>query len=614
MFQLRAHYLVLLQLSIGNCFIPAHSKRWSDDLPEIFNWSSIEPSSKLRYVDCYDGLQCARYSVPLDWTDRDNPNEVAIAVARLPAKVDESDLSFGGTIFLNPGGPSGSGIDLLRWSGRGIQEIVDGQRHFEILSFDPRGVKYTTPSTACFDDDAHRDAYLVQTAAVGSVDDSEYSLNVKWSLAKGLGTLCENSDLGFYDDDSNIRQYVTTALVAHDMVDLTDAIEEHRIHATSKSDAKHGAQQPLQGESEIPLLNYWGYSYGTYLGNTYASMFPGRIGRMILDGVVHAPDYTATGWTTNLNDNDKVWDKFFEWCVEAGPKCALYDSDVKSPKQLASKLDYFIDDLMYNPLPIVYNDNVYLYTYFALQAQLHFSSYGPHQVWPLLAAGLSALLQSDPKPLITLVDKLYSVNNNDSDDHPAPSAFLPHLQFYDLFDPFNNHSSPYPPGYPHGLEASTAILCGDGDDITSDTKSSYTSYLSLLKSQSRLIGPVWAQITLWCRGWPASQRPAERNRFTGPWSTKLSQYHRNGSDDGWARPLLFIGNTADPVTPLRNAVAMAKEHEGARVLVQDAPGHCSGVNIPSECTWNAIKAFFNEGEMPEVGKICELDWKPWDRP
>jgi TAP-like protein len=66
------------------------------------------------------------------------------------------------------------------------------------------------------------------------------------------------------------------------------------------------------------------------------------------------------------------------------------------------------------------------------------------------------------------------------------------------------------------------------------------------------------------------------------------------------------------VTPVRNAINMAKEHEGARVLVQDAPGHCSGQQIPSRCTWGVISDFFNHGRLPEEGKVCGVDQKPWD--
>ena len=571
-----------------------------DDLLETFDWDSLDPLHKLRYTPCYGDFECARLSVPLDWSDKSNPNEVQIAVARLRAKVNGSSASFGGTIVLNPGGPGGSGVDLLRWAGRSIQEIVDGEKRFEILSFDPRGNHYTAPSSACFDDDTDRDLYLSDSVAVGSVDDSQLSLNIRWAYAQGLGQLCEHSTQGVYPDGSNIRQYVSTALVARDMVAITDAVEEERYHLVPPNESEE-PQHVLKHKKKHkqPLLNYWGYSYGSYLGNTFASMFPDRVGRMILDGVVDAPDYTATGWTTNLQDNDKVWLKFFEWCYEAGSTCDLYSSEMKSSSDIASKLDDFLEHLDNNPIPIVYNDNIYLFTYFAMQSQLHFASYGPWQVWPLLASGLAALLQGDPTSLVALTDSLHS-----------QSLFSPLYSHQPLLSPFNNRTAPYPPGYRRSLEASISILCGDGADITSHTKSDYYNYLQLLKSQSKLIGPSWAQITLWCRHWPSSQRPSDKHRFTGPFASQLSQR----ADDERVSPLLFIGNTADPVTPVRNAFAMAEQHEGARVLMQDAPGHCSGVNIPSRCTWNVVREYFNEGRLPEHGSVCGVDWKPWDEP
>ena len=575
-----------VQLSYG--FIP-FTTTISDTLPESFNWSDVQPLNKLRYTPCYEGFECARYTVPLDWTDLSNDNEVVIAVIRLPATVPESHPSFGGTIVLNPGGPGGSGVDFVRWAGRGVQEIVDGDKHFEILSFDPRGIKYTTPSTACYEDDAHRNLYLLQNTDVGSVDDSAFSLNKKWALAQGLGQLCDISNLGVYPDGTNIRQYVSTALVAHDMVSLTDAIEEQLSHALSTSHSGSSNQRVLEEKHDLPLLNYWGYSYGSYLGNTYASMFPGRVGRMILDGVVDAPDYAATGWSTNLNDNDKVWQKFFEWCFEAGPKCALCSPDIKSPDDMATQVYHFMDYLKENPISIIYNDTIVVFTYFDLETIFHASSYGPHQMWPWLAITLFNFVQTDPTALTTLpIIPIRSL--------PLPLPFL---------SPFNNHSTAYPTGYSHGLEASASILCGDGTPIPAN-KTSFHTYLTDLKTQSPLIGPIWAQITLWCRHWPSSQRPSPKNVFSGPFTSNLSQYAKGGS------PLLFIGNTADPVTPVRNAVAMASGHEGARVLVQDSPGHCSGVNIPSECTWGAVREFFNKGELPKNGTVCGVDWKPWD--
>ena len=595
----------LLFTVAAHCITPPFLQNWADPLPDSFDWHSLIPTESLNYTDCYEGLQCSRLSVHLDWQNATG-KYISLAVARLPAKVSQSDPAFGGTIVINPGGPGGSGVDLLRWSGKGIQEIVDGEKHFEILSFDPRGVKHSTPTVACFKDDHVRQLFNLAHSSAGSVTDSDAALNAKWALAEGLGQLCADTDHGVWPDGTDIRRYVSTLQVAYDMLNLTEVIEKERVQATTEDHTQGAFQHALKRETK-PLLNYWGYSYGSYLGNTFASKFPERIGRMIVDGVVDAPDYVATSWRSNLQDNNALWVKFSQWCFEAGTACSLYDSSMKDWSHVGSKLNVYIDHLKANPLSVVFDDGIYMLRYFDLESQMHYASYGPWQTWPFLAKGLAALIDGDVRTYIDLLPPATIASSTSSRDALAPVSF-------NLLDPLNNRTMPFPPGYPHQNEASISIRCGDGDDITSDDKEDYGSYLDDLMSQSQLIGPIWAEITMYCRHWPKSLRPADINRFTGPFGSTASQ--RNG---GYIGPgigkLLFIGNTADPVTPGRNARRMAEAHkgEGVGLLVQDAPGHCSGVNIPSTCTWNVVKNFFNHGELPEKGKRCEVDFKPWDR-
>ena len=598
----------LLFTVTAHCTAPPFLQNLADPLPDNFDWNSLIPNQSLNYTDCYEGLQCSRVSVHLDWQGSQAGKFISLAVARLPAKVSQSDPAFGGTIVINPGGPGGSGVDLLRWSGKGIQEIVDGEKHFEILSFDPRGVKHSTPTVACFKDDHVRELFNLAQGSAGSVTDSDAALNAKWALAEGLGKLCADTDHGVWPDGTDIRQYVSTLQVAYDMLNLTEVIDKERHQAIAEDDTQSAVQHALWSETRpLPLLNYWGYSYGSYLGNTFASMFPERIGRMIVDGVVDAPDYLATSWRSNLQDNNALWVTFSQWCFEAGPACALFDSSMKDWNHVGSKLNVYIDHLRANPLSVVSNDGIHILRYFDLESQMHDASYGPWQTWPLLAKRLAALIDGDVQAYIGLLQPATVASSTSS--HEGTSS-----QGFNLLDPLNNRTMPYPPGYPHQNEASISIRCGDGDDITSDDKEDYGFYLDDLMSQSQLIGPIWAEITMYCRRWPKSLRPSDINRFTGPFGSTAAQRSGGYIKDGTGK-LLFIGNTADPVTPGRNARKMAEAHkgEGVGLLIQDAPGHCSGVNIPSTCTWNVIKDFFNHGELPEKGKRCEVDFKPWDR-
>lgn len=571
-----------------------------------FNWESIPSSDKLQYHPCFGSFECSRLSVPLDWSNRSNPNNVTLAIVRLPAVVDVTDESFGGTIIINPGGPSGSGVSTVLRSGRGVQKIVDSDKHFEILSFDPRGVAFSTPTTACFQDDAARNLLALLAVGAGSLEDGQYAMNVKWGSAEGLGRLCESSSNGKLPDGSHIHQFVSTALVARDMVEIVDQVDAHlRKELDLRRERENNRQAVISPDSVSPaLLNYWGLSYGSYLGNTFASMFPERMGRMVLDGIVDADDYAATGWTTNLQDNNKTWAKFFEYCFEAGPKCPLFDPLAHGPEDIRDRVDMFLADLQDNPIPLIQNGNAYLLTYFAMKANIHACLYYPNDLWPLLAIALKSLIDRDPSAAVSLQEIAQRQRHDDSDRF---SPVLPTRPYHrESRDVFSESDEELPGNYPWQTEAGVSILCGDGDDITSTSKAGYAEYVSLLESQSLLVGSIWAEITLHCIHWPTSVRPSSKNRFTGPFQSNLSDYDPRGS------PLLFIGNTADPVTPLRNAFKMSARHEGSVVVTQDVPGHCSGEVNPSVCTFDIVKAFFRDGRLPKPGLVCEGARKPWD--
>ncbi len=609
---------------------PSFTSPHEDRANEYFRWDAIQASTNLRYHECYGSFECARLEVPLDWSNLSNPNRVSLAIVRLPAVVDVTDERFGGTIVINPGGPGGSGVDLILQAGRGAQRIVDsGDKHFEILSFDPRGIKFSTPSTACFEDDATRDMLSFLGVGSGSLEANPNALNVKWGIDRGLGQLCEQARNGRFDDGSNIHQYVSTALVVQDMVEIVDQVDAHlrqELRQKRTGAASRGHQITVlpdhADDDEIPLLNYWGLSYGTYLGNSFASMFPERIGRMVLDGVVDADDYAATGWTTNLQDNNKTWAKFFEFCFEAGPRCALIDDvSAKEPRDLQDKVERFLAGLKDDPLPLIVRGNLYLLTYFELKANIHVALYFPNDFWPALALSLQSL--------ITIGGAAAAANSSTAGMSvsdmaelwqqpwpPSSRGFAPSLPFHQQFrrrptspgqyDDVGAAAAPPSSSYAWHMEAGVSILCGDGDDITSHSKADFAQYLSLLESQSPLVGSIWAEIALYCVHWPASLRPTHPNRFTGPFRSNLSDY------DPRASPLLFIGNTADPVTPLRNALKMSGRHEGSVVLTQDVPGHCAGDINPSLCTFDVVKSFFGNGTLPKPGLVCEGSRKPWD--
>jgi len=267
-----------------------------------FQWADIEPTADLRYHACYDGYQCARLKVPLDWLDPNNTATAAIAITVLPATVPVTDPSFAGTILSNPGGPGGSGVNFVQRLGPHLQKIIDRpaggakpERHYEILSFDPRGVANTVPRIDCLEGDPiARDSLELMARDMGNLDVSPDALRRNYAMYQALGSLC----------DRNAREalpFVTTASVARDMVEIVDRVEELRKKEKAEARRSIGgeeAQRPLGREAaeggDVARIQYIGFSYGTILGNAFASMFPGRVGRVIVDGVDDITDYMKT--------------------------------------------------------------------------------------------------------------------------------------------------------------------------------------------------------------------------------------------------------------------------------------------------------------------------------
>jgi pimeloyl-ACP methyl ester carboxylesterase len=600
--------LLTTYLHVSSTFLSSLNP-YAAPVSSSFDWNSISPSSNLIYHACYERLECARLEVPLDWSNLSNPNRVVLAIARLPAKVDVNDATFGGTIVLNPGGPGGSGIALIHDVGTWLQEIVDDRKHYELLSFDPRGVHHTTPSVACFRDSFSRQVFQAKMSALDTLDSTE-ALNFKWATTDGFGSLCAGEEVAGYIDGSNIRSYVSTRLVARDMIAIVDKVDEQR-HGSSPAFKKvatregagtgdthqHIIHRDVVDRHQVPLVNYWGFSYGTILGNTLVSLFPERIGRAVLDGVVDAVDYLASpGWLSNLQNTDDALQSLYRYCFESHSACPLFEKSDTGPSSIESRVNAFLQNLTQNPMPAIHDGTTELVTYADVRKVIFQSTYSPTQYYPALAQLLSHLMSGNTT---LMIPRLQHIALPDDRGKPNDMATRkPNIR---------DEAVPFPKDdYAHQGEATAAILCGDGDPLTSFTKPKFAEYIAELQSQSKIFGSHWAEIKLTCTHWPSSLRPSEANRFKGPFKSSARDYDSRGA------PVLFIGNMFDNVTPLRNAHAMSEGHEGSVVLTQDSSGHCSAFSSPSECTRKVIRRYFDTGELPAKGTICKADRVPWD--
>ena len=201
----------------------------------------------IQWKACGGGFQCGTLAVPLDYTKPDG-KKIDIAVTRHPASKPDQRI---GALFMNPGGPGASAIELARTYSR-VGPIGD---RFDIVGFDPRGVGESTPL------DCH--SHLVDIYDADPTIDSPADRTETLATSKAFVDECKKK----YGD---LLTFLGTTDVARDMDQVREALGEKQI-------------------------NYLGYSYGTSLGQEYARLFPTHVRSMIIDGVVdHAPNGLTT--------------------------------------------------------------------------------------------------------------------------------------------------------------------------------------------------------------------------------------------------------------------------------------------------------------------------------
>jgi alpha/beta hydrolase fold len=221
------------------------------ELRREFRWVDITPSRTIEWHPCYDReYDCARLNVPMDWLDPEEEEDrrVVLAIIRLRAANNTTD--YRGPVFFNPGGPGGSGIFALRDHGKDLQTIV-GDNH-DIVSFDPRGIGASVPRIECWRSAQDRVFWDLQD--VGVVDAHPGVVYDAYARAAAFSRLCEENL-----EESGILEHSSTTSHARDMLEILEQM----------------------GESK---LKYWGFSYGTVLGGTFAALYPDKVERMVNDG------------------------------------------------------------------------------------------------------------------------------------------------------------------------------------------------------------------------------------------------------------------------------------------------------------------------------------------
>lgn len=453
----------------------------------VIHWTSCSPA----------GWQCGKVAVPLDYTNPTGPT-VQIAVNRRRATNPARRI---GSLLVNPGGPGIAGTDFAvnnyaAWSGL--------SPYFDIVGFDPRGVGKSQP-IKCLTD-AQLDAYNYADAW----PDDPGELQTLTDLAKSFARDCQQRN-------GALLGHVDTVTAARDLDQIRAGLGD-------------------------PKITYFGYSYGTFLGLTYAHLFPTHIRALVLDSVLDPSIDETTLTVVQAKGFEKDLDDYLAACETGHPACPFTGGNQKA------QLLALLEKLDKNPLPVGGRS---LDSTLALTGILYTMYFSPSESWPYLSQALAAETRGDGSMLMSFAD-----------------AYLERDQ--------NGH-------YTNSLEANYAINCLD-HPVPADPNY-FSTRAQQLQQVAPVFGPFVAYSDLPCRYWPVAP-------------TRVP----SALDAPGAPPIVLVGQTGDPATPYEWAQAVHGQLANSVLITRTGDGH-GGYDV-SSCVRSLVNPYLISLTVPPDGRDC----------
>lgn len=461
-------------------------------------------SGSVHWVPCAgsagpSGYQCATVEVPRDPARPSVGGDITMALDRRPA----SGAAIG-SLLVNPGGPGASGVDFLPEAvGFMPAQLLD---RFNIVGFDPPGVDRSAP-IVCL-------------------------------------------------DDAGLQKYFDTDPDPTTPAGLDAVIAEYRTFAAG-CEARSGAELPyvstvdaamdmdiLRSDLGDAKLSYLGFSYGTFLGATYAGLYPTHIRAMVLDGAIDP----SLGVIAGLDEQSAAIDgdlrAVFASCA-ADAQCPW-----KPGGDLMAAYQALAARVRAHPLPVRGSTRT---------------------------VGPAELLYGTGAALYSTSTWGFLENALQQADHGDGTMLL------ELFDAYTGRNSDGT--YSNEFEANTAVNCLDAP---SPSISAIEAAAPAAAAAAPVFGVADLYSELGCAVWPV---PA--NGRPGP-------IHAAGSP-----PIVVVGTTGDPATPYQEAVALAGQLAHGVLLTRVGEGHTA---YPySSCIRDAVDSYLIDLTVPAVGTRCQSD-------
>ncbi len=452
----------------------------------------------LRWRACGDN-QCSRLTVPLSYDDPDGET-IELAVLRAPAAKRGQRV---GQLVVNPGGPGGSGVQYAASGPYAFgNRLTD---YFDIVGFDPRGVGKSTPLEC---------AGTQQTDEFLSLDPDPDNADEEVRFDR----LTREFGEGCLKNSGDLAKHMSTPEVARDLDILRAALGERQ-------------------------LDYFGASYGTSIGATYADLFPTNIRRMVLDGAIDPTLSTLELSLGQAHGFEVALGAYLQDCVDQGD-CLLGDSVDAG----AQRIQRLLEDLDATPLPTASGRELTEgLAQFGIILPLYNQDY-----WPLLTVSLQQALEGGGDRLLNLADQYASREQ----------------------DKYKDNS----------LAAYYAVYCLDHGDFVPTGE--VPDLLEEFEKASPTFGRIFAYGATSCGSWPVKSGGVP----------KLIEAEG-------APPIVVVGTTRDPATPYEQAVALAKQLESGVLVSRDGDGH-TGFQQGNDCVDKAIEGYLIGGTVPEDGLSC----------
>jgi pimeloyl-ACP methyl ester carboxylesterase len=471
-----------------------------------------------------DSLRCARVPVPLDYDDPTGP-AIKLSLLMNPANRPGRRI---GSLFVNPGGPGGSATEFATYAGSLLGPAV--RQRFDVIGIDPRGIGGSAPVRCHL---PGQPPPYPRTAFPYTAKQIEKWLRYDRYYRK----LCR-------EGGNPILDHMSTADTARDMDLIRQALGEEQ-------------------------LSFYGISYGSYLGATYAAMFPDRIRAMIVDGVLD-PVAWSTGrgdaaktlpFTTRLRSDVGSWEALtsaFAECDRAGKqRCPLAGKS-------ASKWLRIVHKLKHGPVKV---DGKWL----------KYSNFVSSTIQPM----------SSVRGYLYLMRYIKATYKDMFGSRQARARTDVTAALKQLRRAVERIQDRVPGPYGYGTEWPSFHGVGCSDSRNPSNPRAWIAAGKKADKRGPWFGRWWTWSSSACWNWPGSKADS----FFGPWSVETSA------------PVLVIGNTHDPATPISGARVLNTKLKGSRLLIMDGWAH--GAIGASACVTSKMERYLVDVTLPAPGTVCK---------